>query len=192
MRALACLLIFASTFAAIAADDKFPQTIPAPHGEIILNDAFERDTLYGDWHFAPIRRVGDFVFLSGVVAGPRKGEAKTPDAFKIQVRRSFHAIQASLTAAKLTYADVVALDSFHVFASPHFEGTKEQHLTAFRAVKDEFMKAPYPTWTAIGVVALVPDNGLVEIKVTAYAPLKRADRGTHERGFAELRPLPRG
>jgi enamine deaminase RidA (YjgF/YER057c/UK114 family) len=186
MRLSPILLILASTTAAAAADEKFPQTIPAPHGEIYLNNAFERDVLYGDWHFAPARRVGDFVFLSGVVAGPRQGEGKSVEAFKGQVRRAFAALQGSLTAAKVTFADVVELQTFHVFASAHFDGAKQAHLDAFRAVKDEFMKPPYPTWTAIGVEALVPDSGLVEIKLTAYAPAKRADRARRETKFAGL------
>ena len=166
-RTLAALIFIA---APAAAADQFPQTIPAPGGEVVIANAFERDVLYGDWHFAPVRRAGDFVFLSGVVAGPRKDEARTPEAYRAQLRRAFSTLQASLAAAKLTFADVVELQTFHVFSSPHFEGTKEQHLDAVRAVKDEFMKAPYPAWTAIGVSALVPDNGLIEIKLTAYAP----------------------
>jgi enamine deaminase RidA (YjgF/YER057c/UK114 family) len=38
---------------------------------------------------------------------------------------------------------------------------------AFRTVKDRYVKAPFPTWTAIDVDRLIPDNGLVEIKVIA-------------------------
>jgi enamine deaminase RidA (YjgF/YER057c/UK114 family) len=171
MRLAASLVLL--TFASTAfADDKLPQTIPAPGGEVIITNTFERDVLYSDWHFAPLRRAGDFVFLSGVVAGPRKDEARTPDAFKAQLRRAFTALQASLAAANLTFADVVEIESFHVFTSPYFAGTKDEHFTAVRAVKDEFMRAPYPTWTAVGVAALLPDNGLVEIKLTAYAPRK--------------------
>jgi enamine deaminase RidA (YjgF/YER057c/UK114 family) len=154
----------------IAAADTFPQTIPAPGGEVVIANAAERDFLYGEWHFAPLRRAGDYVFLSGVVAGPRKDEPRTPEDYKAQLRRSFAALDTSLKAARLTFADVVQLETFHVFASPYFEGTKQQHMDAFRAVKDEYFKAPYPAWTAIGVATLLPDNGLVEIKLTAYAP----------------------
>jgi enamine deaminase RidA (YjgF/YER057c/UK114 family) len=168
MRPTAALFLLAAAPAAAA--DTFPQTIPTPGGEVVIANAFERDVLYGDWHFAPVRRAGDFVFLSGVVAGPRKDEARTPEAYKAQLRRAFTALQTSLAAAWLTFADVVELQTFHIFSSPYFEGTKEQHLEAVRAVKDEFMKPPYPAWTAIGVAALVPDNGLIEIKLTAYAP----------------------
>jgi enamine deaminase RidA (YjgF/YER057c/UK114 family) len=167
---LAAAICLLATASAAAASDQFPQTIPAPGGDVVITNAMERDFLYGEWHFAPLRRAGDTVYLSGVVAGPRKGESRSPEAFKTQLRRTFTALDASLKAAGLTFADVAELETFHVFASPHFEGTKVQHLDAFRSVKDEYFKAPYPTWTAIGVAALVPDNGLVEIKLTAYAP----------------------
>lgn len=184
MRLTATAIFLASATAAWAApSETFPQTILASHGEIYLNNAFERDVLYGDWHFAPARRVGDFVFLSGVVV--RQGEPKTVEGFKAQLRRAFTAIQGRLAAAKLTFADVVELDTFHVFESPHFEGTKQEHFDAVRAVKDEFIKPPYPTWTAIGVESLVGDTGLVEIKVTAYAPRKSA-RGLRETKYAAL------
>jgi enamine deaminase RidA (YjgF/YER057c/UK114 family) len=34
-------------------------------------------------------------------------------------------------------------------------------------VKDHYMKAPYPSWTAIGITELAFPGGLVEIKVIA-------------------------
>jgi enamine deaminase RidA (YjgF/YER057c/UK114 family) len=145
-------------------------SLVAPHGEIYFANDVEKNLLYGEWHFASARRVGPFVLLSGVVVAPRKGEATDIEGFKGQLRRGFSAIEASLKEAGLTFADVVAFDTFHVFKSSYFSGSKTDHLTAFRVVKDEFVKPPYPTWTAIGVDSLVTDQGLVEIKATAYAP----------------------
>jgi enamine deaminase RidA (YjgF/YER057c/UK114 family) len=186
MRLAASLLVLASLAAANAADEKFPQTIPSPGGEIYLNNAFERDTLYNDWHFAPARRAGDYVFISGVVAGPQTGEAKTTEAFKTQLRRAFTTLKNTLAAANLTFADVVEIESFHVFESEHFQGDKKAHFAAMHDVKDEFVKAPYPAWTAVGVTALATPTGIVEIKLTAYAPKKRAARTTRETKFASL------
>jgi enamine deaminase RidA (YjgF/YER057c/UK114 family) len=174
MRLAASLFVLASTTAATAAEEKFPQTIPAPGGEIYLNNAFERDTLYNDWHFAPARRAGDYVFVSGVLAGPTTpNEAKTPEAFKAQLRRAFTTLKNTLAAANLTFADVVEIESFHVFESEHFQGSKKEHFAAMHDVKDEFVKAPYPAWTAVGVTALATPTGIVEIKLTAYVPKKR-------------------
>jgi enamine deaminase RidA (YjgF/YER057c/UK114 family) len=162
--------LIAATGSVLADDAAGQRVITTPNGAIYLTNKFETDVLYGEWHFAPIRRVGDFVFLSGIIAGPHQGEANTPDAFMAELRRAFASIGNSLKAAGLSYADIVDLQTFHVFKSPSFAGTKEEHLETFRAVKDEFIHAPYPTWTAIGIESLVADQGLVEIKITAHAP----------------------
>jgi enamine deaminase RidA (YjgF/YER057c/UK114 family) len=34
-------------------------------------------------------------------------------------------------------------------------------------VKDKYMQAPYPAWTAIGITELAFPGGLVEIKIIA-------------------------
>jgi enamine deaminase RidA (YjgF/YER057c/UK114 family) len=42
-----------------------------------------------------------------------------------------------------------------------------EHLQAFQAVRDDFLKEPYPAWTAIGVSALAVPGLFVEIRATA-------------------------
>ena len=37
----------------------------------------------------------------------------------------------------------------------------------FMKVKDEFVRTPYPAWTAVGVTELARPNALIEVKVTA-------------------------
>ena len=64
-----------------------------------------------------------------------------------------------LEAAGLGFDDVLELTTFHV-------GLRD-HLRAFLAVKDEFLQAPWPAWTAIGVSELAVPGARVEIKVTA-------------------------
>jgi enamine deaminase RidA (YjgF/YER057c/UK114 family) len=41
------------------------------------------------------------------------------------------------------------------------------HLEAFRGVKDDFLRAPYPARTIIGVAALASPDMVVEIAATA-------------------------
>jgi hypothetical protein len=43
----------------------------------------------------------------------------------------------------------------------------QQHLGAFMAVKDRYLPAPFPAWTAIGVSELAFPGGLAELRVTA-------------------------
>ena len=42
-----------------------------------------------------------------------------------------------------------------------------EHLGTFVKVKDRYIEAPYPAWTAIGVVELAVPGALVEIRATA-------------------------
>jgi len=93
----------------------------------------------------------------GAVVGQRDGEGKDIAAFKAQVRRAFQLIQTTLNAARTNFDDAVMLNTFHVWQDPNFEGDPAAQFAAFSAVKDEFMKAPYPAWTVVGTTALIPD-----------------------------------
>ena len=73
--------------------------IPSSGGEVVIATAAEKATAYDQFHYAPSRRVGDTLYISGVVAGRREGEGKDVSAFKAQVRRAFQRIQATLDAA---------------------------------------------------------------------------------------------
>lgn len=131
--------------------------------------------MYDKLTYSAARGAGDFVFLSGVEAGPRKGQGTDPKAFKIQLRRAFSAIMASLEAAGADFSKVVELESFHNCKAPNFTGDFNAQLEAMIEVKSEFMKPPYSTWTAICVDRHYSDNTVVEIKVTAFAP--KASKG---------------
>lgn len=140
--------------------------IPTPDGEVIL--VGPRDEMaWRDLKFAPMRRSGDMVYFSGVVVGPRAGEPHDAAAFKAQTRRAFAYLDAALKAAGLTFADVVRLETFHVWNSPNFDGDKDAQFQAFAQVKDEYFKEPYPAWTALGVSELLSSAGIVEIQLTA-------------------------
>ena len=47
------------------------------------------------------------------------------------------------------------------------EGDLPAQFDGFRKVKDRYIREPFPAWTAIEIDRLVPDGGLVEIKVVA-------------------------
>lgn len=168
MKTLFVSLILALGIASAEAQENF--NIPTDNGEIIISTERERDFAYGEWHYSPAYRAGNFVFFSGVVAGPKEGEAYTPEAYKEQLRRVFSRIEVTLQNAGTSFDNVVKLRTFHVFDSPYFEGDKSDHFKAFREVKDEFITAQYPAWTAIGIVELLPEKGLVEIELIAVVP----------------------
>jgi enamine deaminase RidA (YjgF/YER057c/UK114 family) len=90
-------------------------------------------------------------------------------------------VKSVLAAAKLDFGDVVELTTFHV-------GLRE-HLGTFVAVKDRYLEAPYPAWTAIGVVELAVPGALVEIRVTARLRDRAAAK---RRGAAKGKVAKRG
>lgn len=112
---------------------------------------------YEQFHFAPAVRSGNWLRCSGQLGTDEKFVAVAePEAQFVQ---AFENVKAVLAAAKLDFSDVVELTTFHV-------GLRE-HLGTFLAVKDRYLEAPYPAWTAIGIVELAVPGALVEIRVTA-------------------------
>jgi enamine deaminase RidA (YjgF/YER057c/UK114 family) len=157
--------------AAAAAQD-YPKKIPAPGGHVII-PAAGAQRAYDEYHYAPARRAGDFLYISGVIAGPAPNEGRDAKAFQAQIGRALAHIKRSLDAEGLTFADVVMINTFHVWNGPGFIGTRDEQFAAFAAAKDQVMSAPYPAWTAVGTTGLLSDDGVVEIQMIAYAPQKR-------------------
>ncbi len=126
----------------------------------------------GKYHFAPAHRAGDYVFFSGVVAGAYESEQPIgKEAFKDDIRKRFQTIEKILKAAGASFENVVKINTYHVFDSPHVAIDKITQIDAVAEVKDEFIGEPYPVWTAVGTTALFPDKGLVEIEIVAYSPV---------------------
>jgi enamine deaminase RidA (YjgF/YER057c/UK114 family) len=88
-------------------------------------------------------------------AGPGKTVPADP---KEQFKLAFENVGLVLAAAGADFDDIVEITTFHVGM---------QHLAVFSAVKADFIKQPYPAWTAIGVSELAIPGALVEIRITA-------------------------
>jgi enamine deaminase RidA (YjgF/YER057c/UK114 family) len=147
--------------------------IPAPGGEVIISARGEQQA-YDELKFAPARRVGDTLYVSGVIAGRGPNEGTDAEALKVSVRRAFRHLDRLLKASGATFADVAMINTFHVWTGPNFTGTRDQHFEAFSAVKDEFMRAPHPAWTAVGTTGLLSDGAHVEIQLMAHVPARPA------------------
>lgn len=100
--------------------------------------------------------VGDLVILAGVVAVPEEGDEGMQPAFT----RAFDQIGATLERAGVGWDDVVEFETFHA-------GPMGPQLDEFVEVKNRYITAPFPAWTAVGVTELYEPTALVEIKVTA-------------------------
>ncbi len=168
-RALVLLLAIGTT---AMSDTVVPTRIPAPGGEVAITSAREQE-FYDKWNFAPARRAGDFVYVSGVVVWEEPGTPRTPETFKMAARTAFRTLQARLRALGADFGDVVMMNTFHDWSAPEFKGDRTAQFEAFLTVKREFMSAPHPAWTAVGTSALIRDGGVVEVQMIAYAPLGR-------------------
>ena len=140
--------------------------------------------VYDTWHFAPAVIANGLIFCSGIIGTSPDGEKPARSAFEganatleekqaalgalvavrdpqAQFETAFEALEAVLAAADASLADIVELTTYHVDIARHME--------TFMRVKDSYIKAPYPAWTAIGASELIVPGGLVELRAIAAA-----------------------
>jgi enamine deaminase RidA (YjgF/YER057c/UK114 family) len=163
--ALVMSLLAASAMAA-EPGEKYPLKLPTPGGEVILPDANARQA-HDEWRYAAARRLGDQIYISGVVVHRRRDEGTDVAAFKLQVRRALERLGNILEAAGSDWTHVAMINSFHVWQGPDFSGTRDEQFQAFEDVIGEFVKPPYPAWTAVGTTGLLGTNGIVEVQLIA-------------------------
>lgn len=113
---------------------------------------------YDGYHFAPAVIDGEHLRCSGVI-GVNLGDGSVPDDPVTQFTLAFDNLGEVLSAGGVGFADITEMTTFHV--------DLQKHLEAFMQVKDNYIKDPYPAWTAIGTTELALPGGLVEIRVTA-------------------------
>lgn len=142
---IAAFAMLAATAAPAAVRDPAQVLMPPPG----------RDAAHQQWGFAQAVTHGDTVYLSGVVAGMAPGETDPSAGYD----RAFRHIADILERAGSSWDDVVEMTTYHTDLPAQLDG--------FVKVKARYVTAPYPAWTAIDIDRLVPDNGLVEIKVVA-------------------------
>ena len=115
-------------------------------------------SFYDNYHFAPAVVDDDHLRCSGVIGVNMKDGSVASDP-TVQFTQAFENLAEVLAAGGGSFSSIIEMTTFHV-------GLRD-HLTAFMAVKDNYIKEPYPAWTAIGISELAIPGGLVEIRVTA-------------------------
>ena len=143
--------ILAATMAAgsVMADDQSARE----RAEVIIPEGWQQ--IYENWQFAPALKIDNRIYVSGVVASPVDGDLEAG------YRRAWQQIEGMLKQAGAGgLDDIVEMTTFHTDIAGHLPG--------FAEVKKEFIKAPYPSWTAIGTTGLAVPDGVVEIKVIAH------------------------
>ena len=123
--------------------------------KVVLDSDPEGARFQSDWGYASAIRVGDTIYLSGVVAGVREGETDLTLGYE----RAFKKIGETLKSAGASWDDVIDITTFHTDLATQ--------MPAIVAVKNRYIKAPFPAWTAIQVARLIPANGITEIKIVA-------------------------
>lgn len=113
-----------------------------------------------DWQMSPGLHCGDFLFLTGMTAVGTDGTL--PDSDEAQFRVVFDKIGAVLAEAGCGFGDVVEMTSYHIGLRAHID--------LFREVRAEYVRQPYPAWTAVEVVGFASPGVVTEIKVIARVP----------------------
>ena len=142
---------------ALAAAHQGPAEKPSPAStrQVIMPESAENRAFFEKYGFAEAVIDGDRVYLSGVVAGLGRGESDPQAAYD----RAFRIIADILKRSGSSWDSVIDMTTYHTDVKAQIDG--------FAAVKSRYVRSPYPAWTAIDVDRLLPDNGLVEIKVVA-------------------------
>lgn len=171
MRLAAAALLFAVAVPAMASAQSadYPRRLPAPGGEVILPGPGGQRA-HDEVGYAPARRMGDTLYVSGAIVFRAEGEGTDAAAFETQVRRTLTNLDRTLTAAGASFADVALINSFHVWEGPDFTGPKDQQIEIIARVWREFSAGPRPAWTAVGTTGLLGRGGIVEIQLIAHSP----------------------
>jgi enamine deaminase RidA (YjgF/YER057c/UK114 family) len=141
---------------AAAAPPIDPPYARRPDNVVVPVAAGDRQQLE-DWGYADAVIDGDRIWLSGVVAGLRPNETMADQ--EAAYDRAFRRLDDVLKRAGSSFDGVVEITTFHTDLPAQIE--------AFKRVKHRYIRGPFPAWTAIDVDRLVPDRGLVEIKLVA-------------------------
>jgi enamine deaminase RidA (YjgF/YER057c/UK114 family) len=102
-------------------------------------------------HFAPAVKIDGTIYVSGVIG---RG-----DTAETEFRNAWETVAMVLAEASAGLADIVDSTLYIVDLAAN--------AATMAKVKDEFIHAPYPASTWIGISALIRPNARAEIKVTA-------------------------
>lgn len=150
------LMLIAAAATAAAPTAIQPPYARRPENVIVPVQAENRQILQ-EWGYADAVVDGDRIWLSGVVAGLRPGETMSDQ--EAAYDRAFRRLEDILKRAGSSFDGVVEITTFHTDLPSQIE--------AFKMVKHRYIRGPFPAWTAIDIDRLVPDSGLVEIKLVA-------------------------
>ena len=107
-----------------------------------------------------LRKVGSFIFVSGVVPNDVNGDIVCKGDIKGQVKQVLHNLKITLEAAGVTPNDVVKLNTYIV-------STYMEEYVKNKVDFDYLLSFPTPCDTLVGVACLANEGQLVEVEVLA-------------------------
>lgn len=113
--------------------------------------------IYDNYHYAPAVIDGDQLRCSGMIG--IRPDLSVPEDPTEQFTLAFENLRGLLAEVGLGFADVTEMTTYHVGLATQID--------RFVAVKDAFVSAPYPAWTAVGISELAIPGAVVEIQITA-------------------------
>ena len=121
----------------------------------------EMKSAYENWGYAPAIKVGNTIYVSGVVSR-LEGEGSYEERYARGFKSALEWIEKVLNEAGASLDDVVDITSFHT--------DLQRQLDTAVTARMEMMSLPHPAWTAVGTTALASPDGETEIRVVAYVP----------------------
>ena len=126
--------------------------------ELVIPEGMEN--IYEQKRYAPGVRVGDMLFVSGMLGRDRNLTViEEPEAQFVQL---FENRGKVLAAGGATFRDVIEFVGYFTDLQRDFP--------LFQSVKDRYVEPDFPGQTAIGVSQLSTPGLLVELKCTAVIP----------------------
>lgn len=97
------------------------------------------------------------LYCSGQIGAAADGTI--PASMNDQFRQAWDNVGSILKEARIDWQDIIDITTYHIRLS--------ETLPAFAEIKRQYIKAPFPTWTAVGVAELGYPDAVVEIRVIA-------------------------
>ena len=116
--------------------------------------------LYDNFHFAEAVDCDGLLLCSWIIGTGQGGEV--PGDISEEFDNAWSGVISLLKEAGADASHIVEYTSYHVGL--------QANMAAFMKVRDKYLSAPWPAWTAIGITELAVPGAHVEIRVTAKLP----------------------
>ena len=117
----------------------------------------ESKFLHDNYHFSQAVRSGELLLCSGQIG--TGADNKVPADLSEEFTNAWNKVESVLKTAGVDFSDILEYTSYHVGL--------QATMATFMKVRDQFLKEPWPAWTAIGITELAVPGAHVEIRVTA-------------------------